>query len=73
MHPGRSWLIWERIFLLASISDHLDKYQDLDPIVLPKIKIFFIDTKITGIMCVDNNFTRKKNIDRIAPILFIHS
>jgi len=36
----RSWPIWERIFLPASISDQLDKCHDLYPIVLPKIKIF---------------------------------
>merc|ERR1712013_481465 len=66
----RSWPIWERTFLLASISDHLDNCKDLYhyPVVLPKIKIFFIDTNISGIMCVDNNFTRKKQILNCAKL-----
>ena len=71
LYPGRSWPIWEKIFLLASISDHLDNCQDLDPIVLPKIKIFFIDTNISAKMCVDNNFTRKKQILNCAKL--VHS
>ena len=71
LSPGKSWPIWERTFLLASTSDHLDKYQDLYPIVLLKIKTFFIVTKITGIVCIDKNFTRKKQ--RLNCAKHVHS